>query len=90
MFNSTDGLVPTAGMNVQDLTQTLVQSFNLLANEVQNLNDRQVVLEHKLRYAHEQVRLHTILPNPESHRGIPLQRSTRMMNTLALDQEPPT
>ncbi|KAI0146543.1 hypothetical protein BJ166DRAFT_538052 [Pestalotiopsis sp. NC0098] len=41
-------------MNVQDLTQTLVQSFNLLANEVQNLNDRQVVLEHKLRYAHEQ------------------------------------
>ena len=45
-------------MNVQDLTQTLVQSFNALANEVQNLNDRQVVLEHKLRYAHEQVRPH--------------------------------
>ncbi|KAK9773711.1 hypothetical protein AB5N19_05422 [Seiridium cardinale] len=41
-------------MNVQDLTQTLVDSFNALANEVQNLNDRQVVLEHKLRYAHEQ------------------------------------
>ncbi|KAH8675818.1 hypothetical protein BX600DRAFT_508022 [Xylariales sp. PMI_506] len=38
----------------QDLTQTLVESFNALADEVQNLNDRQVVLEHKLRYAHEQ------------------------------------
>ncbi|KAI0137010.1 hypothetical protein BJ170DRAFT_604149 [Xylariales sp. AK1849] len=41
-------------MNAQDLTQILVKSFNALADEVQNLNDRQVVLEHKLRYAHEQ------------------------------------
>ncbi|KAI6093818.1 hypothetical protein F4821DRAFT_221523 [Hypoxylon rubiginosum] len=41
-------------MNYQNLTQTLVESFNALADEVQNLTDRQTVLEHKLRYAHEQ------------------------------------
>lgn len=46
-----------AGMNIQLLTQTLVESFNALADEVQNLSDRQTILEHKLRYAHEQVRL---------------------------------
>ncbi|KAI1118736.1 hypothetical protein F5Y14DRAFT_178287 [Nemania sp. NC0429] len=43
-----------AGMNTHLLTQTLVESFNALADEVQNLSDRQTVLEHKLRYAHEQ------------------------------------
>ncbi|KAI1176758.1 hypothetical protein F4777DRAFT_545047 [Nemania sp. FL0916] len=43
-----------AGMNTQLLTQTLVESFNALADEVQNLSDRQTILEHKLRYAHEQ------------------------------------
>ncbi|KAI0140954.1 hypothetical protein F4776DRAFT_613349 [Hypoxylon sp. NC0597] len=41
-------------MNCQNLTQTLIESFNALADEVQNLSDRQTVLEHKLRYAHEQ------------------------------------
>ncbi|KAI1808297.1 hypothetical protein F4811DRAFT_290791 [Daldinia bambusicola] len=41
-------------MNCQSLVQTLVESFNALADEVQNLSDRQTVLEHKLRYAHEQ------------------------------------
>ncbi|KAI1490691.1 hypothetical protein F5X96DRAFT_635046 [Biscogniauxia mediterranea] len=41
-------------MNTQQLTQTLVESFHALADEVQNLSDRQTVLEHKLRYAHEQ------------------------------------
>ncbi|KAI0913714.1 hypothetical protein F4823DRAFT_622093 [Ustulina deusta] len=43
-----------SGMNTQLLTQTLVESFNALADEVQNLSDRQTILEHKLRYAHEQ------------------------------------
>lgn len=42
-------------MSTQELTHTLVESFNTLADEVQNLSDRQTVLEHKLRYAHEQV-----------------------------------
>ena len=48
-----------ADMNPHDLTQTLVESFNALADEVQNLNDRQTILEHKLRFAHEQVSKHT-------------------------------
>ncbi|KAJ1331164.1 hypothetical protein MN608_04622 [Microdochium nivale] len=41
-------------MSSQDPTQTLIESFNALADEVQSLGDRQTVLEHKLRYAHEQ------------------------------------
>ncbi|KAI2629720.1 hypothetical protein GGR54DRAFT_586221 [Hypoxylon sp. NC1633] len=41
-------------MSCQDLTQTLIESFNALADEVQHLGDRQTILEHKLRYAHEQ------------------------------------
>ena len=48
-------------MNAQYLTQTLVESFNALADEVQNLSDRQTILEHKLRYAREQVRLMLIV-----------------------------
>ena len=57
---TTTGATTTAGaagadMNLHDLTQTLVESFNALADEVQNLNDRQTILEHKLRFAHEQV-----------------------------------
>lgn len=42
-------------MNYIHLTHTLVDSFNALANEVQSLTDRKTVLEHKLRFAHEQV-----------------------------------
>ncbi|TRX93853.1 hypothetical protein FHL15_005235 [Xylaria flabelliformis] len=42
------------GISTQHLTRTLVESFNALADEVQNLSDRQTILEHKLRYAHEQ------------------------------------
>ena len=38
------------------LTSTLADSFNALADEVQTLLDRKIVLEHKLRFAHEQVR----------------------------------
>ena len=42
-------------MNYIHLTHTLVESFNALADEVQSLTDRKTVLEHKLRFAHEQV-----------------------------------
>lgn len=42
-------------MNYITLTQTLVESFHELANEVQSLTDRKTILEHKLRFAHEQV-----------------------------------
>lgn len=42
-------------MNYITLTQTLVESYFALADEVQVLTDRNTILEHKLRYAHEQV-----------------------------------
>ncbi len=42
-------------MSCQDLAQTLIESFNALADEVQNLIDRKTILEHKLRFSHEQV-----------------------------------
>ncbi|KAJ6782080.1 hypothetical protein PWT90_03158 [Aphanocladium album] len=37
-----------------EFSQTLAESFNALADEVQTLADRKTVLEHKLRFAHEQ------------------------------------
>lgn len=37
------------------LMKTLTENFNVLADEVQLLSDRKTVLEHKLRFAHEQV-----------------------------------
>jgi hypothetical protein len=40
--------------NIQ-LIQTLTESFVALSDEVQSLIDRKTILEHKLRYAHEQV-----------------------------------
>lgn len=42
-------------MDSPELVQRLVDSFTALADEVQNLTDRKTILEHKLRYAHEQV-----------------------------------
>ncbi|KAK3300945.1 uncharacterized protein B0H64DRAFT_382263 [Chaetomium fimeti] len=39
--------------NIQ-LIQTLTESFIALSDEVQSLIDRKTILEHKLRYAHEQ------------------------------------
>ncbi|KAB5580319.1 hypothetical protein GE09DRAFT_1081735 [Coniochaeta sp. 2T2.1] len=41
-------------MNYAELTQTLAESFNALADEVQSLIDHKTILEHKLRFAHEQ------------------------------------
>ncbi|KAK4447530.1 hypothetical protein QBC34DRAFT_409660 [Podospora aff. communis PSN243] len=41
-------------MNDVRLAQTLAGSFHALADEVQSLIDRNTILEHKLRYAHEQ------------------------------------
>ncbi|CAK7201092.1 hypothetical protein SEUCBS139899_003794 [Sporothrix eucalyptigena] len=41
-------------MSRQGDTQTLVESFCTLADEVQNLIDRKTILEHKLRFAAEQ------------------------------------
>lgn len=41
-------------VDYEELTRTLAENFNLLADEVQLLSDRKTILEHKLRYAHEQ------------------------------------
>lgn len=41
--------------NVDDLMKTLTDNFHILADEVQLLSDRKTILEHKLRFAHEQV-----------------------------------
>lgn len=41
-------------MSASNLTQVLIDSFHALADEVQSLGDRRTVLEHKLRFAHEQ------------------------------------
>ena len=53
--DTTSHLNHPEGMNYLQLTQTLSGSFDALADEVQLLIDRKTVLEHKLRYAHEQV-----------------------------------
>lgn len=45
------------GMDQLHLTHSLADAFNALADEVQILADRKTVLEHKLRFAHEQVSL---------------------------------
>lgn len=42
------------GVNDLDLAHTLADAFSTLADEVQTLADRRTVLEHKLRFAHEQ------------------------------------
>ncbi|KAG9256974.1 uncharacterized protein F5Z01DRAFT_443048 [Emericellopsis atlantica] len=43
------------GASHLELTQSLADAFNELADEAQGLNDRRIVLEHKLRFAHEQL-----------------------------------
>jgi hypothetical protein len=42
-------------MQSAQLIETLSESFLALSDEVQSLIDRKTILEHKLRYAHEQV-----------------------------------
>ncbi|KUI54065.1 hypothetical protein VP1G_01488 [Cytospora mali] len=44
-------------MDSPQLIQTLIESFSALASEVQDLVDRKTILEHKLRFAHEQYQL---------------------------------
>ena len=39
----------------EELTKSLTENFNILANEVQFLSDQKTFFEHKLRFAHEQV-----------------------------------
>lgn len=53
------------------LAQALTESFNALADEVQSLIDRKTILEHKLRFAHEQVCSQTLLHCFQHHPPIP-------------------
>lgn len=47
--------MPFTDVDYDELTQTLIENFNILADEVQFLSDRKTILEHKLNYAHSQV-----------------------------------
>jgi hypothetical protein len=47
--------MPYDEFDYEDLTKSLTDNFNILADEVQLLSDRKTILEHKLRFAHEQV-----------------------------------
>jgi hypothetical protein len=47
--------MPFNDLDYEELTKTLTDNFNILADEVQLLSDRKTILEHKLRFAHEQV-----------------------------------
>lgn len=42
-------------VDYEELAKALTENFNILADEVQILSDRKTILEHKLRFAHEQV-----------------------------------
>ncbi len=53
-----------AETDFDQLTRSLTENFNVLADEVQALSDRKTVLEHKLRFAHEQVCLITFYLHP--------------------------
>lgn len=75
-------------MNQHDLIQTLVTLFNALADEVQTLSDRQTILEHKLRYAHEQVKPSSCDPTVPTLS--PPASPSNDEKHLALDQERPS
>lgn len=47
--------MPFTDLDYDELTKTLIENFNILADEVQFLSDRKTILEHKLNYAHSQV-----------------------------------
>ncbi|PQE20953.1 translocation complex component protein [Rutstroemia sp. NJR-2017a BBW] len=44
-------------LNYEDLTNTLIENFNHLADEVQLLSDRKTILEHKLIFCHNQYQI---------------------------------
>lgn len=71
--------MPFNDFDYDELTKTLTDNFNILADEVQLLSDRKTILEHKLRFAHEQVRQHKI--------SFICRWTPYMMNYIALDLE---
>lgn len=73
--------MPIIDFEYDELTKTLTDNFNTLADEVQLLSDRKIILEHKLRYAHEQVSTYGCVFFLAD--GLRLY----MMNNIALDLE---
>ena len=47
--------MPINDLDYEELINVLTDNFTLLADEVQVLSDQKTILEHKLRFAHEQV-----------------------------------
>ena len=72
--------MPHEELDFEQLTKTLAENFNILADEVQFLSDRRTILEHKLRFAHEQVGRHLL-------RALSLLVPGIVMRNLALDLE---
>lgn len=68
-------------MEYLHLAHTLADAFNALADEVQTLTDRKTVLEHKLRFAHEQVSF-DFLAAPPLSRGGALHTHTTHIHAL--------
>lgn len=64
-------------MDSRQLIQELVQSFNALADQVQDLTDRKTILEHKLRYAHEQVCNYSLITSQAVPHTIMMNISSR-------------
>jgi hypothetical protein len=56
----------------EELTRTLIENFTVLADEVQHLSDRKTILEHKLRFAHEQVSIAILLLFAPANHSRPL------------------
>lgn len=74
--------MPFNDLDYEDLIKGLTDNFNILADEVQLLSDRKTILEHKLRFAAEQVSRRDLIP---SYRVCSICRILIMMRNLALD-----
>ena len=47
--------MPFNDLDYEELTRTLTENFNILADEVELLSDRKTILQHRLQYALESV-----------------------------------
>lgn len=74
-------------MNYLQLTQTLAESFNALADEVQALIDYKTILEHKLRFAHQQVSFSVSGYASATRLALPLYMMNKSSRSVATSQE---
>jgi hypothetical protein len=85
-----DVLASGSGINVMNylqLTQTLAESFNALADEVQALIDYKTILEHKLRFAHQQVSFSVSVYASATWLALPLCMMNKSSRSVATSQE---